>query len=75
MSINIGINGFGRIGKLVFRASIERGKRVVAVNDPFMNMDYLLYQLNYDTVHGKFPHKVKKLSDKQFEVDGQVINL
>ena len=71
MSINIGINGFGRIGKLVFRASIERGKRVVAVNDPFMNMDYLLYQLNYDTVHGKFPHKVKKLSDKQFEVDGK----
>ena len=75
MSFNIGINGFGRIGRLVFRASIERGKRVVAINDPFMNMDYLLYQLRYDTVHGKFPHTIKKLSDKQFEIEGQVITL
>ena len=61
MSYNIGINGFGRIGRLVFRAAIERGKNVVT-NDPFMNMDYLMYQLKYDTVHGKFPFEVKKIS-------------
>jgi glyceraldehyde 3-phosphate dehydrogenase len=73
--MNIGINGFGRIGKMVFRAAIERGKTVVAVNDPFMNMDYLLYQLQHDSVHGKFPHKVEKVSDKQFKVDGKVVNL
>ena len=75
MSFQVGINGFGRIGRLVFRASIERGKKVVAINDPFINMDYLLYQLKYDTVHGKFPHTIKKLSDTQFEIEGQVITL
>jgi glyceraldehyde 3-phosphate dehydrogenase len=75
MSFNISINGFGRIGRLVFRACIERGRNVVAVNDPFMNMDYLLYQLHYDSVHGRFPFKAKKLSDKQFEINGRTINL
>jgi glyceraldehyde 3-phosphate dehydrogenase len=75
MSHNIGINGFGRIGKLVFRAAIERGRSVVAINDPFMNMDYLLYQLHYDTVHGRFPFPVKKISDKEFEVNGKKVVL
>jgi glyceraldehyde 3-phosphate dehydrogenase len=75
MSFNIGINGFGRIGKMVFRAAIERGKTVTAINDPFMNMDYLLYQLQYDSVHGKFAHKLEKVSDKQFKVDGKTVNL
>ena len=72
---SIGINGFGRIGRLVFRAAIEKNKSVVAINDPFMNMDYLLYQLKYDSVHGRFPFQFKKISDKQFEVDGKVVNL
>jgi glyceraldehyde 3-phosphate dehydrogenase len=75
MSYSVGINGFGRIGRLVFRAAIEKGKSVSLINDPFMNMDYLLYQLKYDSVHGRFPFEVKKLSDKQFEVNGQRINL
>jgi glyceraldehyde 3-phosphate dehydrogenase len=75
MSYNIGINGFGRIGRLVFRAAIEKGRNIVAVNDPFMNMDYLLYQLHYDSVHGRFPYKPKKISEKQFEVNGKTINL
>jgi glyceraldehyde 3-phosphate dehydrogenase len=75
MSHNIGINGFGRIGRLVFRAAIERGKTVVAVNDPFMNMDYLLYQLHYDTVHGRFPYKATKISDTEFEIEGKKILL
>lgn len=72
---SIGINGFGRIGKLVFRAAIEKGKKVVAVNDPFMNMDYLLYQLKYDTVHGRPNFKIEKISDKEFSVNGQKIHL
>ncbi|MDR1585501.1 MAG: type I glyceraldehyde-3-phosphate dehydrogenase [Prevotellaceae bacterium] len=53
--IKVGINGFGRIGRLVFRAAQERNDiQVVAVNDPFLDIDYLLYLLKYDTVHGKF---------------------
>jgi glyceraldehyde 3-phosphate dehydrogenase len=75
MSYNIGINGFGRIGRLVFRAAIERGQNVVAINDPFMNMDYLLYQLKYDTVHGRSPFTVKKISDSEFECNGRKVHL
>ena len=74
-NIVYGINGFGRIGRLVFRAAIEKGKNVVAINDPFMNLDYLIYQLKYDTVHGRFPYSVKKTSDNTFEVNGQNITL
>jgi len=75
MSYSIGINGFGRIGRLVFRAAIERGEKVVAINDPFMNMDYLLYQLKYDTVHGRSPFTVRKISEKEFECNGKKIHL
>ncbi len=53
--IKVGINGFGRIGRLVFRAAQERNDiQVVAVNDPFLDLDYLIYMLKYDTVHGRF---------------------
>src|SRR5690554_6363243 len=53
--IKVGINGFGRIGCLVFGAAQERNDiQVVAVNDPFLDLDYLVYMLQYDTVHGKF---------------------
>src|SRR5690554_4568200 len=53
--IKVGINGFGRIGRLVFRAAQERNDiQVVAVNDPFLDLDYLIYMLQYDTVHGRF---------------------
>lgn len=54
MLSKIGINGFGRIGRLVFRAAVASDKaQVLAINDPFMSVDYLLYQLKYDSVHGK----------------------
>ncbi len=53
--IKVGINGFGRIGRLVFRAAQERNDiQVVAINDPFLDLDYLIYMLKYDTVHGRF---------------------
>jgi glyceraldehyde 3-phosphate dehydrogenase len=55
----IGINGFGRIGRLVLRAAIEKGAQVVAVNDPFINLDYMVYMFKYDSTHGRFKGEVK----------------
>ena len=55
MSIKIGINGFGRIGRLVFRAGLSRPDvEFVGINDPGMTPDYMAYMLRYDTIHGKF---------------------
>ena len=52
--IKVGINGFGRIGRMVFRASINRDDMdVVAIND-LLDVDYLAYMLRYDSVHGRF---------------------
>ena len=52
--VRLGINGFGRIGRLTFRAAVANNNaRVMAINDPFMNLDYLIYLLKYDSVHGK----------------------
>lgn len=53
--IRVGINGFGRIGRLAFRVIANRDDiEVVAVNDPFLDVDYACYMLKYDSVHGKF---------------------
>lgn len=55
MVVHMGINGFGRIGRLVLRASTtDKEVQVVAVNDPYMTTEYMAYQLKYDTVHGNF---------------------
>ena len=55
MAVKVGINGFGRIGRLVFRASLGRDDvEVVAINDPFIDLEYMVYMLKYDTIHGKF---------------------
>jgi len=55
MAIKVGINGFGRIGRLVFRAAQNNPNVViVGVNDPFVDVDYMKYMLKYDTVHGQF---------------------
>ena len=55
MAIKVGINGFGRIGRLVFRASVANENiEVVGINDPFIDPDYMVYMLKYDTVHGRF---------------------
>jgi len=55
----IGINGFGRIGRLVLRAAVEKGAQVVAVNDPFIDLDYMVYMFKYDSTHGRFKGEVK----------------
>jgi len=55
MVIKLGVNGFGRIGRLVTRAALENDSTtVVGVNDPFLDLDYAAYLLKYDSVHGKF---------------------
>jgi glyceraldehyde 3-phosphate dehydrogenase len=57
--VNIGINGFGRIGRLVMRAAHNDPMvNIVAVNDPFIPLNYMEYMLQFDTVHGAFPGSV-----------------
>ena len=64
MAINIGINGFGRIGSLAFRAGIERDDiNFVGINDPFMTPDYMAYMLRYDTIHGRFSGTIETTED------------
>jgi glyceraldehyde 3-phosphate dehydrogenase len=63
--IKLGINGFGRIGRLVFRASVERDNvQVVAINDPFISLEYMVYMLKYDSVHGRFNGSISYEGDK-----------
>ena len=60
MSVKLGINGFGRIGRLVMRASLERDNvDVLAINDPFIDIEYMKYMLTYDTIHGKLDADIK----------------
>ncbi len=62
--IKIGINGFGRIGRLVCRAAFESGRvNVIAINEPFMDLDYMVYQFKYDSSHGIWKGDVSKVGD------------
>ncbi len=71
--VKLGINGFGRIGRLVFRASVERGNvQVVAINDPFIDLDYMVYMLKYDSVHGRFKGEVS-VKDGKLIVNGKEV--
>lgn len=74
-----GINGFGRIGRLVFRAAAARDEvEIKAINDPFMALDYMVYQLKYDTTHGRFNGSVETLveNDEEFLiVNGKKIRI
>lgn len=55
MKTKIGINGFGRIGRLAFRAALENNEvEVLGINEPFADLTYMVYMLKYDSVHGKF---------------------
>ncbi|MBR0576145.1 type I glyceraldehyde-3-phosphate dehydrogenase [Proteiniclasticum sp. BAD-10] len=56
----VGVNGFGRIGRLAFRAALENPEvKVVGVNDPFIDLDYMVYMIKYDSVHGGFKGTVE----------------
>ncbi|MEK8051519.1 type I glyceraldehyde-3-phosphate dehydrogenase [Ideonella sp. DXS22W] len=75
MTIKIGINGFGRIGRMVFRAAIANFKdiQVVGIND-LLEPDYLAYMLKYDSVHGRFKGDVS-VDGSNLIVNGQKIRL
>jgi len=70
----IGINGFGRIGRLVLRAAVEKGAMVVAINDPFIPLDYMVYMFKYDSTHGQFKGEVKE-DGKFLYVNGNKITV
>ena len=73
MAIKIGINGFGRIGRLVFRAAQNNPNiEVVGVNDPFMDVAYMKYMLKYDTVHGQFKGTISGDAN-EFIVNGKKV--
>ena len=74
MSIRIGINGFGRIGRLVLRAAISKHNdfQVVAVNDPNVNTAYMAYMLKYDSVHGRCRGEIS-VNDDKLIIDGKEI--
>ena len=60
MSIKVGINGFGRIGKLALQAALEKGDvDIIAINDPLIAADYMAYMVKYDTMHGRFNGDIK----------------
>ena len=76
MTIKVGINGFGRIGRFVFRASIYRpelGIQVVGIND-LLPPDYMAYMLKFDTMHGQFQGKVE-VKDGHLVVNGNTIRV
>ena len=75
MSIKIGINGFGRIGRMVFRAAIDNFKdiQIVGIND-LLEPDYLAYMLKYDSVHGRFKGQIE-VQGNTLKVNGQAIRL
>lgn len=75
MSVKVGINGFGRIGSLAFRAAVENDNvEVVGINDPFIALDYMGYMLKYDTVHGRFKGTIDVQGDK-LVVNGKSISV
>jgi glyceraldehyde 3-phosphate dehydrogenase len=81
MAIKVGINGFGRIGRMVFQAICDQGLLgkeidVVAVVDISTDADYFAYQMKYDSVHGHFKHTVstEKSDPSKAEADIIVVN-
>ncbi|WP_452231201.1 MULTISPECIES: type I glyceraldehyde-3-phosphate dehydrogenase [unclassified Lacinutrix] len=73
-TLKLGINGFGRIGRIVFRATVKRENvEVVAIND-LLDVDHLAYLLEYDSVHGKFDGTIE-VKDGNLVVDGKTIRI
>lgn len=75
MVIKVGINGFGRIGRLVCRAAFEHPEiEVVAVNDPFIDLEYMVYMFRYDSTHGQFKGDIKH-EDGKLVINGKKITV
>jgi len=62
--VKVGINGFGRIGRIVLRNALEGDLDVVAINDPFIDLEYMVYMFKYDSVHGRFSGSVEAKDKK-----------
>ena len=74
MAIKIGINGFGRIGRLVFRSAMKQSDvTIVGIND-LLDVNHLAYLLKYDSVHGKYQGTVS-VEGNNLVVDGQTIRI
>jgi len=75
MAVKVGINGFGRIGRLAFRAAMANDNvEVMGINDPFIAPDYMVYMLTYDTVHGRFDGTAE-YKDNAIVVNGKEIKV
>ncbi|KAF8999804.1 glyceraldehyde 3-phosphate dehydrogenase [Cyathus striatus] len=73
--VKVGINGFGRIGRIVFRNALEaQGVEVVAINDPFIDLEYMVYMFKYDSVHGRFKGHVEAKDGKLF-IEGKPVTV
>ncbi|XP_029207572.1 glyceraldehyde-3-phosphate dehydrogenase-like [Acropora millepora] len=73
--VKVGINGFGRIGRLVMRASLEHPEvQVVAVNDPFIDLEYMEYMFKYDSTHGRFKGTTE-VKDGKLVINGNPISV
>merc|ERR1711894_638833 len=70
--VKVGINGFGRIGRLVLRAALDKNVDVVAINDPFIPLDYMVYMFKYDSTHGRYKGEVCVEGDK-LKINGKEI--
>ena len=67
----VGINGFGRIGRLVCRIGGKQGLNMVHVNDPFIDLDYMIYMFKYDSTHGQYQGTVEA-KDGKLVIGGKV---
>jgi glyceraldehyde 3-phosphate dehydrogenase len=75
--VKVGINGFGRIGRLAFRAALDNKEvQVLGINDPFIDLDYMVYMLKYDSVHGQYQGEISvDKANNALVVDGQSIKI
>jgi len=76
MPIKVGINGFGRIGRLVFRAALKSPEKfeIVGINDPFIDLKYMTYMIKYDTVHGRFNKNIE-IKEKKLLINDKLIEV
>jgi len=73
--VNIGINGFGRIGRLVTRVAVEsKDVDIVAINDPFIDLEYMVYMFKYDSTHGMYKGEVEA-KDGKLVINGKAITV
>ena len=75
MSVKIGINGFGRIGSLSFEASFDKEDvEVVAINDPFIDIEYMAYMIKHDTIHGQSSNDIH-VEGNELIIDGHRVKV